>query len=338
MRWIAKTQVASTLASIAVTICISWAFPAHEAAAQSQIKFGGSSSPPSMVEIPFYVAKDRGFFKEEGIDVVVSAFTGDPIAQRALIAGEVDIVNTNLSTTIAAAANGATIKAVASQVSKLTYLFIARKGVSSVRDLAGKTVAVSAPGALSYHVPRMVLEKYGVSPDSVTYVAVGSDTQRFQALAAGRADASILHVVRSIEARNDPSNYVSIADIGRELPDLVQFYFSVTDKTLAERPDLIKRFLRANVKATRWVLDNKDEAVKAAMKVIPNVSEQVMSQGYDMIKGSGAWDPNLVVDEKAVKATHDLLVTTKVIPTRVPAEKFVTARLIDEVLKELGRR
>ncbi len=337
MGWIERVPARAVLMALALAAGFAL-LPVSAAQAQVQLKFGGTSSPPSMVEIPFYVALDRGYFKAEGLDVAVSAFTGDPIAQRALIAGEVDVVNTNLSTTIAAVSNGAAVKAIASQVTKLTYLFIARKGIASVKDLAGKSIAVSAPGALSYHVPRMVLQKHGVNPDSATYVAVGSDTQRFQALAAGKADASILHVARSIEASNDTANFVPIADIGKELPDLAQFYFSVTDKTLAERPDLLKRFLRANIKATRWVLDNKADAVQAAMRVIPGVSEQVMSQGYDMIKGSGAWDPNLAVDAKAVQATHDLIVSTKVIAAPLPAERFVTALLVDEVVKELGRR
>ncbi|MBL8672964.1 MAG: ABC transporter substrate-binding protein, partial [Alphaproteobacteria bacterium] len=141
----------AALSALALAAC--FALPVPTADAQGQIRFGGTSSPPSMVEMPLYVALDRGFFKAEGVDVAISAFTGDPIAQRALIAGEVDVVNTNLSTTIAAVSNGAAVKAVASQVTKLTYLFIARKGIASVKDLAGKSIAVSAPGALSYHVP-----------------------------------------------------------------------------------------------------------------------------------------------------------------------------------------
>lgn len=300
------------------------------------LRVGGTSAPPSLVELPIFVARDKGFYKEEGLEVTMLMFAGDPIAQRALIAGEIDIVDNNLSQTITAVSKGAAIKAISAHVTKLTYLFIAQKEIGSVKDLAGKTIAVSAPGALSYHVPRMVMQKYGVNPDSAKYLPVGSDTARFQALIAKKADATILHVVRAIQSQSEPTLH-SIADIGQELPDLVQFYLATTDKVIKEKPEALKRFVRAQIKATRWILKNPEEAARIAMTIIPNVPEDVMRKGIDLVIKSNAWDPDAYMDPKAVAATHQLLLDTKVIDRPVATELYLEPRFVAEALKELGK-
>src|SRR4029077_14620017 len=73
------------------------------------------------------------------------------------------------------------------------YHFVARKEAgTTLQALVGKSIAVSGIGAISYHIPRIVLERSGVDPEKFKYVVVGSPADRFRALVAGKTDATIV--------------------------------------------------------------------------------------------------------------------------------------------------
>src|SRR5207237_8594982 len=73
------------------------------------------------------------------------------------------------------------------------YHCVARKEAgTTLQALVGKSIAVSGIGAISYHIPRIVLERSGVDPEKFKYVAVGSPADRFKALVAGKIDATVV--------------------------------------------------------------------------------------------------------------------------------------------------
>ena len=171
---------------------MSAASPAGAQAAR--IKAGSSLSPPTLDSITPYVALVRGLFKKEGLEVEVVAFRGGPTHMKALLAGEVDVsINMGATDAIVAASKGAKIRLWMVPQPVTPYHFVARgEAGTTLRALVGKSVAVSGIGAISYHIPRIVLERSGVNPDTLQYIAVGSPADRLKALVAGKVDAAVV--------------------------------------------------------------------------------------------------------------------------------------------------
>src|SRR5436309_584161 len=150
--------------------------PAVDDAQTAKIKLGSSLSPPSLDSITPYVAIEKGFFKKYGLDAEVVEFRGDATHVKALLSGEIDLsINMGATEAIVSASKKAPIRlwVVANPITP--YHFVARKEAgTTLQALVGKSIAVSGIGAISYHIPRIVLQRSGVDPETFKYVAFGS--------------------------------------------------------------------------------------------------------------------------------------------------------------------
>jgi NitT/TauT family transport system substrate-binding protein len=298
------------------------------------LRLGISSSPPNPVQLPIYVARDKNFFKEEGLDVTFLNFAGGPTTQRALLSGDVEVVDLPPTDLIGAVSRGAPMKGISGLAASLPLVLVANQTIGSIKDLTGKSVAVSAPGSVTYHVTRIILAKHGVDVAGVKYLAMGSDTARYQSLIAGKADATLLFVTRAIQAQTQPTLHW-LGDVTQELPNFPLLYFVSTDTVIKERADVLKRFVRAEIKATRWILGHQDEAATLAMTVIPNVSQDVMRRSIQMLVKWKTWSPNLALDIEAANATHRLALESKIIERPIPMKAYLTSIITTEALTEL---
>ncbi|MGE5816863.1 MAG: ABC transporter substrate-binding protein, partial [Deltaproteobacteria bacterium] len=156
-------------------------------AQMAKIKMGSSLSPPSMESITPYVAIEKGIFKKYGLDAEMVEFRGDATHIKALLSGDIDIgINMGATEGIVSAAKGAPIRLFVVCQPTTPYHFVARKEAgTTLQALLGKSIAVSGIGAISYHIPRIVIERSGLDPEKFKYVAVGSPADRFKALVAG---------------------------------------------------------------------------------------------------------------------------------------------------------
>ena len=145
-----------------------------------KIKMGSSLSPASLESITPYVAIEKGFFKKYGLDVEVVEFRGDAIHVKALLSGDIDMsINMGATEGIVGAAKKAPIKLWVVTNPTTPYHFVARKeSGTTLAALVGKSVAVSGIGAISYHIPRIVIERSGIDPEKFKYVAKTTREER----------------------------------------------------------------------------------------------------------------------------------------------------------------
>ncbi|TAJ78403.1 hypothetical protein EPO44_20065, partial [bacterium] len=171
-----------------------------------KIKMGAGSSPPILDSITPYIAVEKGFFKKYGLDVEIVEFRGDVVATKALLAGDIDVLsNVGATSAIVSASQGAKIRLWAVPQPVTPYHFVARKEAgTAVQALVGKTVAVSGIGAISYHIPRIIMERNGVDPDKLQYVVAGSNADRFRALVGGKADATVVSTIEAAKLGSYP--------------------------------------------------------------------------------------------------------------------------------------
>lgn len=181
-------------AAVVATLALAW--PDAPAQAQTAVKIGGLRTFPFLAVTH---AHKQGYFKREGLDVEVITVNSGPAVVSALMGGSVQVgYSASLPPIFARAANQPV--RIFSQFSQetnkpdgsWTWLMATEKsGVKSAKDLAGKTVAINATGALCELLVREHLAKAGVAWDSVRKIVVPFP-QTQAALQLGNADAACL--------------------------------------------------------------------------------------------------------------------------------------------------
>lgn len=204
------------------------------------------------------VALKRGFFREEGIEAEIIRMNAN-VSITALASGDVDYTMI-FGSVVRAAIRGLPVKVVASFLDSSTHTLIARPEFKSVKELKGKTLGVSSFGATADAAARMMLKYSGVDPEKeMKVIALGSDRARFAALKEGIVDVAVISPPADSEGKRMGFNVLARAY------ELFSFPFvglGVNLKKIKERPDEIKRTIKALVKANRYILANRDGAIQ----------------------------------------------------------------------------
>ncbi|HET7849917.1 MAG TPA: ABC transporter substrate-binding protein, partial [Pseudolabrys sp.] len=206
----------------------------------------------------FFMAAKRGFDQKEGIKIEIKQVKDDQIGLKALIAGELDSFEGGPQGAISADAKGADARILGCHWVVVPHGIYVRGNIHSVKDLKGKSIAVSAPNSMPDMLARAALEKYGVDPSQVKLAAVGGDRERYQALVGGVVQAAVVSNEYEPVAPKD----VHLLVAGRDaLPKLLRVCIMSSAKVLAARSDDAVHFLTAEMKALRYAVSNKDATV-----------------------------------------------------------------------------
>lgn len=277
------------------------------------------------------VADKRGFFKEQGLEVEVIRMAA-PISITALANGDTDYTMI-FASVIRGAMRGMPIKVTASFLDGSTHVLIARPEFKSVKDLRGKTLGVSTVGATSDVAARMMIRHFGVDPDKeIKVVALGSDRARFAALKEGIVDVAVISPPADAEGKKIGMNVLARA---YELFNFPFVGLGVNVKKLKERPDEVKKMLKALIRANRYIRENREGAVQTLAGWSKSTKEAV-SASYDStykvfnVDGSIPEDGLRLVVEQAKKDMK--------IAREVPLSEVADLTLLREVQNELGIR
>ncbi len=315
------------------------ALPAAAGPAWAQavkVKVGSSLSPPSLDGMTPYVAIERGLFKKYGVDVEMIEFRGDATHTKALLAGEVDASIMGATAAIVSASKGAKIRAWFVPQPVTPYHFVARKEAgTTLQALVGRNVGVSGIGAISYHIPRIVLERSGVDPEKLKYIAVGSPADRFKALVAGKIDAAVVTHVEAAKLEKYPE-ILSLVVVSKVVPEIPYQFAMAREEYIERNPETLSKLAKAFLEANRWMAANKAGTVEIAAKVIKGESPEVLSRAYDNTDPR-LWGVNGDVTEASYKYTLDFLLKVGYMTEPVPYGRFFDRRFVDRALNELGR-
>ena len=236
-------------------------------------------------------AMDKGYFREEGLNVEVIRAPGG-VATPGLLSGQFQF-SSSASSAVSAAVRGGLVKIVYTNLSRPSYTLVSIKpDVTSAKDLVGKKIAINSFGDTGHLSTILYLKKMGVNPSSVLFIAVGRNEVRFPALRSGAIDAAPL-VPRDMVVIKDQKHLV-LADLGREI-QLVWNGVAVSSKLLAENPQLVERFLRGLAKGREFARRYKDDSVSLISKRDPSPVDAIKVD-YDVTKASMTEDGSLPDD------------------------------------------
>ena len=206
----------------------------------------------SILDMPYVIARDRGFFREEGLEVEFIFMKAIQTVQ-AMLAGGVDF-GTATGTAISAAVNGADVRVVFALTDKPSFDMISQPNITNVQQMRGKKLGISAPGSLTEILARQILLVNKIPLDQVTMLSLGTSDVTYVALKAGTIDATMLQVPQNLISQEE--GYRKIAS-GADVYRAVQGGLTTTKTVISERPELVTRVIRATQKTLRLIRDDK---------------------------------------------------------------------------------
>ena len=206
----------------------------------------------SILDMPYVIARDRGFFREEGLEVEFIFMKAIQTVQ-AMLAGGVDF-GTATGTAISAAVNGADVRVVFALTDKPSFDMISQPNITNVQQMRGKKLGISAPGSLTEILARQILLVNKIPLDQVTMLSLGTSDVTYVALKAGTIDATMLQVPQNLISQEE--GYRKIAS-GADVYRAVQGGLTTTKTVISERPEVVTRVIRATQKALRLIRNDK---------------------------------------------------------------------------------
>jgi NitT/TauT family transport system substrate-binding protein len=226
---------------------------------------------PNVQFTPFYVAIDKGYFSEEGIEVELD-YAWETDLLKLLGSDELQFVIGSGDQVILARSQGLPIVHVMNWYRRfpVCVVSLSEAGIKMPADLVGRRVGTPAIYGASYIGWRALLEATGVDEASVELVTIGYT--QVAALAEGQVDAAICY------AMNEP---VQLRDAGREIDilyvadytNLVSNGLLTNEKTIGQRPELVQGVVRAALRGLAYTLEHPDDAFRISLSFVPEAAE-----------------------------------------------------------------
>jgi ABC-type nitrate/sulfonate/bicarbonate transport system substrate-binding protein len=284
--------------------------------------------------IIFPLAKERGYMKEEGIDlnvVVMASTTG----LQAVIAGEMDFTGSGSSALVAITKGNAPLKTVLAVNDQVLQWLMVRPQFNSFKDLKNKKVAVTGVAAVATFMLKRLAPKYGLDANKeLTFLALPPG-QRLGALVSGAVDAGLLSSEERFAALDQGMK--EILYLGKEVKNSWGTV-ATNDQFIKEKPKLMHGFMRALLKSLRLVKQNREVAIDAMIK-FSELNRELAARTYDGMIGT--FTSNGVVDEETQKNDLDIVREVLKVDKVVPVDRaydFSFAKRADEELTKAGWR
>jgi NitT/TauT family transport system substrate-binding protein len=226
---------------------------------------------PNVQFAPFYVAADKGYFREEGIDVAFDyKFETDGVALVG--AGELPFAMVSGEQVPLARAQGLPVVYAMAwwHGYPVAVAALEESGIRTVEDLRGKRVGIPVLSGASYVGFRALLNSAGVGEDEIVLDVVGYN--QVEVLAAGRVDAAVVYANNEpvqLAARGYKVNVIRVADF----VDLASNGLLTNEQTIAGDPDLVRGMIRAILRAVDDVIADPDGAYAVCRKYVEGLGE-----------------------------------------------------------------
>ena len=283
----------------------------------------------NITQIAFFVARERGFFKEEGLDVELVQMTGT-VANLALMTGEVPFTSVP---TAAMTANlrGANLRVLFTTFERPLFWLFSRPQIRDVKDLKSRKVGVGGLNQASYTLLRELLSTYGLEPGKdYTVIQAGDSAPRFMALTSGFVDATLMPL---------PWNFSAQEAGMRELVALAKSEVTaptgsivVREDLLRNDPKLVEHFTRATLKGLRYSIEHRAGAIAALTRSL-KIKDDLAAKGYDA--AAPALTADGTMSESSQRKALDAVLKITGVKEMPPLDRFFNFAVAKKVAADL---
>ncbi|MEM2447105.1 MAG: ABC transporter substrate-binding protein [Candidatus Bathyarchaeia archaeon] len=280
---------------------------------------------PNVQFAPFYVAIEKGYFRQEGIELEFN-YGWEADIVKLVGTGELDFAIASGEQVLLARSQGLPIVYVAGWYHRFPVVVVSleEKGIKSLQDLRGKKVGIPALFGASYVGWRALLKAEGFKEEDFNLQEIGYT--QVESLTKGLVDAAICYAMNEpvqLRLAGYKVNVITVAD----RVNLISNGIMTNEKTIKEKPELVRGMVRAFLRGLRYTIENPDEAFEISKKYVPEMKEDQKEVLKEAIK---FWTSlHLGRTEKAdweatLKALRDMgLITTEVQVEKAFTNEFV---------------
>jgi NitT/TauT family transport system substrate-binding protein len=278
-----------------------------------------------------FVAKKKGFFQQEGLDVEIIQALGN-ICIAGMIPKNIDYTHV-FGSVVRGAIKGLPVRVVMGTHDGPDHGLVVASEVKNIKELRGKAIAVSRAGGGADVVARLMMEKHGLLPDRDVKIApLGSDEARIAALEQGLVAGASVNMIHALTLEAKGYRVLAWAQ------DEVEFPFNcicTTVDKIRDQADQVKKVIRAFLRAVRFIREEREQTILLTVEWT-GISKSMAEKSYDLVSRSFS-----ATGEPTAKAMSVVLEQAKKemqLNVDIPAARVADFSLLKAVHKELGIR
>jgi len=278
--------------SIFLSLVLSVLFVQSPAAAEN-VKIGLPSV--TITAMPFFVAKEHGFFQQEGLNAEMVVMPAS-LNIKVLLAGEIQYAAT-IGSAVAAAIRGINVRTIMLFVDRPLQDLVGASSISTIPDVKGKVLAISSRGGLQDIIMRRILTQSKIELNQVTIITIPGQGALIAALKTGRVAAALLNPPYNFLAYREGLKNLGFAGNFVRLPSTG---IATLGETLERSPDQVRRLTRAIARARAFAKENKARIMPTLKRALRIDDEDLIGKIYDQHKqvetADGRVDSTLIAD------------------------------------------
>jgi len=254
---------------------------------------------------------------------------------RSLISGDVDSVDGSPGVALIAGTRGVDVRILGCFWPSAPYAVFVRGPINTVQDLRGHNFAISSPSSAPDMVARAVLAKFDVPRDSIHFADLGGDADRFKAVVAGLADATVVSMeYEPIAAKNDVRLLLAARDV---MPQYIRLCVTTTAKEIATRHDDVVAFMAAEIAGLRHAMADRDAALALTRSITRLPADDPRpAYIYDDAAAHHAIDTEMTLPMEKLGWMQDQLVALGNLPRKIDLNTLVDPSIRVDALKRLA--
>jgi ABC-type nitrate/sulfonate/bicarbonate transport system substrate-binding protein len=288
------------------------------------------------LHIPSYIAMDKGFFKEEGLDARWIELQGRPLITVGL-SGNLDFVPIPSGGANAILTAGAPLKYIVNQSLKPQYIIVAKPEIKKVEDLKGKVMGYARVGAADYDEGATTLERFFNMKVGRDYKVIQfqGEPERMAALSNGDIAAALVSVPRAYQAKQ--AGFTVLLRTGDYLPRAGGAFW-VTEEYFNKNQEAVKKFIRAIAKGVMYYRDNKEGSYASMKEHLGVKSDEEAGVLWDELHNTFAAELPADLYREIFESRRLDLIAAGQWPKDKPLpdpEQYLTRALLDATLKDM---
>ncbi len=286
-------------------------------------------SNPNMPNLTVAMAQKNGLFKDEALEAEIIRMNPN-VAITALATGDVDYCQL-FGAVVGGAIAGLPVRIVAGFLDNWPMTLIAQPELKALKDLKGKTLGISSFGATPDVAARMMIKQAGIDADKeIKILALGSDAARLMALKQRVVDVVVISPPADTQMEKQGYRILARA---YELFSFPYLGLGTHTRKIKEKPDEIRRVIKATIRANRFIRDNRDEAVRALI-AWGKVEREFAYASYDALRN--LFNADGAVPEDGLKLVIEQARRNAKVIREIMPNEVVDLTFLHEAQAELG--
>jgi NitT/TauT family transport system substrate-binding protein len=282
-------------------------------------------------QLPGWIAKETGIFRQNGLDAQLVYFTGGAQRIAALLSGDAPVTQGSGPAAITSNLRGADVVVIAGGTVTLDFWLMSRPEIKSPQQLRSGSIGISRFGGVNDSILRFLMPKLGLTiGKDVAIRQLGGLSERLAALETGQIQATILSLPANLVAQKKGFNVLAdVAALG-----LVYQHTSVatTRRFIRENPDTVRRYVKAQIEAVHRLKTDKETGIKVLAKYLAGLKDrEILETAYNRAVADARLPRKQYPSLDGIKTILEDLAESEPKAKTAKPEDFVDMRFVQEL-------